>query len=62
MALSRRPDLQRRWRRLRREDVVHVCVHGRLERARRVDEREKVAVTAGPKTGRDTGKVTRGRK
>lgn len=27
---------------------------GRLERACHVDEREKVAVTAGPKTGRDT--------
>lgn len=59
---GRRPDLQRRWRRLRGEEAVHVCMLGRLERVCHVDEREKVVVTAGPKMGRDTRKVTGGRK
>lgn len=37
-----------------KEAVFHICIVGRLERVCHVDKSEKVAVTAGPKMGRDT--------
>lgn len=40
--------------RMLREAVFLICILGRVERVCRVDESEKVAVTAGPKMGRDT--------